>query len=601
MQQVTTKTAARVNDLHAVKLCLALYGTSPFGVDVVRCRYSARASGGDEFSIGNACASGVTVTVDSSARLGIRGLLIQLLWSVGGGDMYPLFTGYATRERMEGGALVIEASDAIYVLGGTKAIPTGEEATAADCLSTIAGQMSLVVDSDTAELAAALPLTLDRLPEKATCAQALALISGCLGGNAVIDRDGLLTVRQFKAVDFSAETYDGGDATEADSFAPTGLTFLRTEENEDGTSTQLRCEAGDGALKLENELADQTCADFAWGALSGLCFVPGTFSIPGGLLLECGDVITVNGGAVACMDLSMDFDGGIKTTVTARGVNEPGGATGSLNQRVNSALDGVSKVQQQVAQERKDREDAVYALNQALAGASGLYETTVEQEDGTSVQYLHDKPTLAASTLVIVVNSGGIGISNDGGATYQYGFTFDGNAILNELHAEGIYGVRIVGESGSIGSFAMSESTLSAEFRREWPEFTQEDLDKIVAYRTEGAELTEEELEKYDVNMNGMIDAGDAVVIQQMIYGNIPDYSAGRIVIDATDPKNTIRIEVTDGYRAGQYTTLGMGVLFANAINADAYSCGGVTGYTGDVTVGDVTLTITGGIITGVS
>lgn len=600
MQKVLSSTESLANNLAAVTLRLALYDQESFDVDIVSCRYTARASSGDDFSFGNACSSSISITIDSEQRLGIRGKLIQVLWSVDS-TQHPLFTGYVTKERMDGEELVIEASDAIYTLGGTTAIPTGEEATAADCLATIAEQMSLVVESTTQTFAAALPLTMDNLPEKTTCAQALSMISGCLGGNAVITRDGLLAVRAFQTVAFSAETYSGGNTTESDGFELTGITFFRTAENEDGTTSELRFEAGDGALELENDLADQTSVDFAWASLSGITFVPGSFSIPGGIQLECGDIISVNGLPVACMDITMDIDGGVKTTVTAYGDEDTGGVTGSLNQRLDAALSGVASVQQQVAQEKKDRESAVAGLTAALASATGLYETVKTETDGSKIQYLHDKPTLAESTLVLLVNSGGIGISNDGGVTYQYGFSFTGDAILNELHAEGIYGVKIFGEEGSIGGFNMSANTLSAEFEREWPDFTQDDLDKIIAYRQGTVELTAEEIEKYDVNMNGSVDVGDSYVINQMILGGLPTYSKGRIVIDATDPKNTIRIEVTEGYRAGQSTSIGMGVLFSSFINADSFACGGVTGYTGSVSVGDVTLTITGGIITGVT
>lgn len=187
-------------------------------------------------------------------------------------------------------------------------------------------------------------------------------------------------------------------------------------------------------------------------------------------------------------------------------------------------------------------------------------------------------------------------------------FTLDdrGNIEANNAKfSNGEFSGTVVAKHGEIGGLTLSGSVLSATFYQQWPEFTQEDLDKITAYKTEGAELTDEELEKYDVNMNGTIDAGDAVVIQQMIYGNTPNYTAGKITINSANPKEYIVVEVTDGYRAGERVCIGAGSLrstkmYSNVVDAVTYAASGQSGYFGEVTVGDVTLTISGGIITNV-
>jgi hypothetical protein len=171
------------------------------------------------------------------------------------------------------------------------------------------------------------------------------------------------------------------------------------------------------------------------------------------------------------------------------------------------------------------------------------------------------------------------------------------SAILTGI----LKGVEIIGEFGTIGGFTMSDHTLSAVFRKDYPVFTQADLEKAVAYRVGSTTLTAEEIEKYDVNMTGDVDTADVSTMQGMMEGTVPTYSEGRIILDATNPKETIVLEVTAGYRAGERLALGMGLAKATKFIADTFACGADNGYTGTVAVGDKTLTIKGGIITSVS
>lgn len=88
--------------------------------------------------------------------------------------------------------------------------------------------------------------------------------------------------------------------------------------------------------------------------------------------------------------------------------------------------------------EKNARELAVGKLEEAMKNASGLYETNKPQEDGSTITYLHDKPTLAESKTIIKFTAEAIGVSNDGGKTYPYGFILTGDLITKILYAEGI-------------------------------------------------------------------------------------------------------------------------------------------------------------------
>ena len=101
------------------------------------------------------------------------------------------------------------------------------------------------------------------------------------------------------------------------------------------------------------------------------------------------------------------------------------------------------------AEAKKDLEEAkkelATSIDQARAdlrgdldNAAGLFQTTITQDDGSTIYYLHDKKTLEQSALVIKMNAKALGVSLDGGNTYSWGFDFDGNAILNEIYAIGL-------------------------------------------------------------------------------------------------------------------------------------------------------------------
>lgn len=91
-----------------------------------------------------------------------------------------------------------------------------------------------------------------------------------------------------------------------------------------------------------------------------------------------------------------------------------------------------------VNRERSAREAAVQKLQDAAANASGMYETRVELEDKSVITYLHDKPTLKESLVVIKITAEAVAVSNDGGKTYPYGMILTGDLITKMLYAEGI-------------------------------------------------------------------------------------------------------------------------------------------------------------------
>lgn len=95
-------------------------------------------------------------------------------------------------------------------------------------------------------------------------------------------------------------------------------------------------------------------------------------------------------------------------------------------------------LQELIEQERTDRQEAIKKLGDSLNAGGGLYATYEKQPDGSTITYLHDKPTLKESKTVIKITAEAIGVSNDGGKNYLYGFVLDGDIIARILYAHGI-------------------------------------------------------------------------------------------------------------------------------------------------------------------
>lgn len=117
-----------------------------------------------------------------------------------------------------------------------------------------------------------------------------------------------------------------------------------------------------------------------------------------------------------------------------------GAKSASRNSADNAgaSTSAVVKARNELHQELGIRDETIKNLGESLANASGLYHTEAKQPDGSTVYYLHDKPTTGQSQIIYKVTASGIGISTDAGKTYATGLSADGNAVLNRIYAIGI-------------------------------------------------------------------------------------------------------------------------------------------------------------------
>lgn len=254
-------------------------------------------------------------------------------------------------------------------------------------------------------------------------------------GNWTIDSDGFLTLIE-SAVDTSEKLKDffTSPTVSSDDIVITGIK-LKNRENEAmyGSTGYV--------LELENDLVADSDLDTV-AAQIGDSIIGAKFrNMSGELvynpLIEFGDMAYTydrrwNRYITPLTDVSCFVNG--KTTVKTQ-ADDPIRGQSKFQSESTKAIVEARRL---VKKEKTAREKAVEKLEETLKNSSGLYETSVAQEDGSTITYLHDKPTLAESKNVIKFTAEAIGVSNDGGKTYPYGFFLTGDLIAKILYAHGI-------------------------------------------------------------------------------------------------------------------------------------------------------------------
>ena len=355
-------------------------------------------------------------------------------------------------------------------------------------------------------------VTIQSVPDNMTFRQLIGWIAMLDSANARIDVDGNL---QFIQWDFASVSVDYGAEVDSDGYVLFGKSAIDSDEyvapeggwyvNSDGyltlregiignpqrlrdyissptlssddiiiTGIKLKNSENsvmygkDGyVLELQNELVEdadlQTVASWIGDSLIGARFRSLSGDLIYNPLSEFGDMAFTydrkgNKYITPITDISSSLNGitHIKTKA-----EDPVRGSSKFLSNADKALVAAKKL---IRKETKARELAVDNLQKALKDGSGMYETNVLQDDGSTITYLHDKPTLEESKNIIKLTSNAIGVSNDGGKTYPYGFILDGSLITRLLYAEGINADYI--DSGTLKSIKLEAVTgdITGEF-----------------------------------------------------------------------------------------------------------------------------------------
>lgn len=292
-------------------------------------------------------------------------------------------------------------------------------------------------------------------PENITFRQFIACAAMIAGGNAVLDRYNRLKIIPYNLSEFHnnlpvIKEFKTGLNLEVNDVVITGVqttgdvTVTDTDENgepvEKTEEKTFQFGVEGYMLSLSNVLAKGNEEEFTalvGQQIVGFKFRPFSGDSVANPLLEFMDHIYIQdrkGRKYQTVITDVDFTyfgfTGLKCAA-----DSPLRVNGKYD---DAAVQAIIKAKELIEREKTERQKAIDRLNQMLENASGFYSTADKQSDGSVIMYIHDKPTISESMYVIKITGEAIGISNDGGKTYIYGLTYDGEAILRKIYAEGI-------------------------------------------------------------------------------------------------------------------------------------------------------------------
>lgn len=284
--------------------------------------------------------------------------------------------------------------------------------------------------------------------------QIIGFIAMIACGNARIDRTGHLQIMTY---DFN---YDSGNfhtltdyntlTNDTNDVQVTGVqmtkTVTKTTTDEDGNENEEDVEelvkyGSDGyVLEIENPLVaghEETLVSWIYERFKDVTFRGFTMDYISYPIAEFGDKIKITDWRgksfySVLTDVNFVFFG--YTTLK----NSAESPMRNQSNYTSSEQKALIQGKELVEREKTNREIAVKKLNDTLKNSSGMYSTAEKQPDGSTIYYLHDKPTIAESQNVIKLTAETIGFSTDGGKNYPYGFTITGEMITRLLYVEGI-------------------------------------------------------------------------------------------------------------------------------------------------------------------
>lgn len=224
----------------------------------------------------------------------------------------------------------------------------------------------------------------------------------------------------------------------------TGIQVTAYQENqseEEAADTSLYGKTGYVIAIADNKLIEKgtasTVAAMIGERVTGMRFRPFSASTLNNPTYEAGDICIIKdrkGASYKSFLTSSTFQVGKYHTVQC------GAKSAAKNSSKQYSVFSQVQVENRknFQREKTEREKAVEEFNKALDSASGMFPTEVKQEDGSTILYVHDKKTLKDSKNVFKITSDAVGFSTDGGKTYPFGFTINGDFITRILYAIGI-------------------------------------------------------------------------------------------------------------------------------------------------------------------
>lgn len=130
------------------------------------------------------------------------------------------------------------------------------------------------------------------------------------------------------------------------------------------------------------------------------------------------------------------------TAVKGQGKTETGNGYATANPLTKRESLIINTIKKALNDTLNSNVQSILAFNDLITNALGVYSTVVPMQDGSKKYYMHDAPTLEASSTIYTQNAGGFAFTNSGwngeNTVWESGFSKDGNVIAKTVNAYGV-------------------------------------------------------------------------------------------------------------------------------------------------------------------
>lgn len=246
-----------------------------------------------------------------------------------------------------------------------------------------------------------------------TCRQYIGYIAGLAGKNARFDREGNLTFTWYKNSDYSigskAQYIGGCKLLTEQEFTVHSITS--------GSSKNTITSGSGTGFSFENPFMTQETLDVIFSRIGAPSYMPMQVKWRGNPAIEPGDVITVedrdeNFRTVYVMEQTLRVSGGLYSEIKCYGDSDA---------KIAFSTSPTSKKIQQVYTKLQE---AIAEATRLMGGSNGgIFEIIDEDGDGINDGWIIHS---ADKQQYIKANVNGVGITRDGGATYEQAMTTNG-------------------------------------------------------------------------------------------------------------------------------------------------------------------------------
>lgn len=298
---------------------------------------------------------------------------------------------------------------------------------------------------------------IQQAPEGLTGRQIIGYIAQIAGGNAVIDSNARLVIKTYDPSGFNQTENVSADEIETESgihiisqyvndpdigtddVTITGVTVEIENEDSDDTETYTSG-TEEYALRIDNPLItghEKEAVDLIADVVVGITIRPfsGTF-MPNPTIefMDLAYLVDKKDNQYKTFVTTHDFEY-LSNSTLSNGTESPERHGGSY---YSTAAEVYQKAKKDLKINRTQWEQAIENLSQQVANASGLYTTEEEQPDGSTIFYMHNKPTLEESDIVWKMTAETLTVSTDGGHSWNAGITVNGEVIARIMNTIGI-------------------------------------------------------------------------------------------------------------------------------------------------------------------